>query len=390
VHYSSMIALPVILLIGAQPPSADAPRNGSPHVQHGMRLPRPVDPVERESRGFSLPRNADIILAEIDAAPDRMRAAPDDPAGWRAVRLNNEAVKRDRIDLISELEESGYAGPRLNDLLRQKLQDIRAVWSRAQFPADSFDGLRRDMMIRYRNTDLAIEAEADALLELVHITTLGGLRIHPADYQRLADLELRRKNSELGGLLLLEALHADKDAELRRTWHEWMVQNLGPEAMGRRYVIRQRSFGQPIQLEGEGLDGSKIDTAAWAGDVILVDFWGTWCVPCKEAMPELQRLQDRYEGKGLRIVGVLCDHELGKASRWLREKGYAWPHIVDRSLTPQTYDKHRIAVQYAVGGFPTLWIIDRRGILREEGDRENLEEQLRRYLEEPPAVVPTK
>jgi thiol-disulfide isomerase/thioredoxin len=145
----------------------------------------------------------------------------------------------------------------------------------------------------------------------------------------------------------------------------------------------KRSFGHPIKLEGEGLDGTRIDTGAWAGDVILVDFWGMWCVPCHEAMPELKRLEDKYKDKGLRVVGVFSDYQLEKGTAWLAEKGFTWPQIVDRTVTRDRYDKHRIAVQYAIGGFPTLWIIDRKGVLREEGDRDDLEEQLKGFLEEP-------
>src|SRR5262249_3094298 len=158
------------------------------------------------------------------------------------------------------LEEAGYNGPRLDELLRKKLQDIRETWSRAQFPVNSFDALRREIIARHKGKDIATEAEAERLLELVHFTTLNGMRVHPADYQKLADVELRRKGSELAGLLILEALHADKDPELRRTWHNWMADNLGTKSMGRRYVVRQRTFGHPIRLVGEGLDGSKIDT----------------------------------------------------------------------------------------------------------------------------------
>ena len=376
-HYLPVLCL--TLLPCLQPPTADPPAARP----YGMRLPRPVEAAERTARGFAPPRTAELILADIDAIPNRMLEGGDDQSKWRAIRLHNEEVRRDRIDLISELEESGYDGSRLDTLLSQKLLDIRDVWDRAQFPVDTYDRLRTEIIRGHKGKDIAVEAEFERLLELVHVATINDFRIHPDDYRKLADVELKRKDTELAGLLLLEALHTNKDPALRRTWHDWMLENLGPQAMGRRYVIRDRSFGHPIRLEGEGLDGAPIDTRAWAGDVILVDFWGTWCVPCKEAMPELKHLHDKYADKGLRVVGVLCDYQLDKAAAWLAENGFAWPQIIDRTITRERYDKHRIAVEYAIGGFPTLWIIDRSGVLREEGDREHLEEQLKPFLEEP-------
>lgn len=345
--------------------------------------PRPVNAAEREARGFSPPRDVGVILAELDNVPARMINPTDDPSTWAAARRVNDAIKRQRIDLISELEEAGYAGPRLHELLRQKLVDIRDVWPRDKFPASSFDELRKEIARRHANADVAVEAQAESLLELVYLITLNGFHVHPRDYEALANVEVKRKDSRMGGLLLLEALHFESDDEVRRKWHDWMIENLEPAAMGRRFVVRQRSFNHPVRLRGEGLDGSRIDTADWLGEVVLVDFWGTWCMPCLEAMPELQRLQEKHGDKGLRILGILCDNKFDKASTWLRKNGYAWPQLVDRSLTDETYDQHRIAVQYAIGGFPTLWIIDRQGVLRCEADRDDLEALVQGFLNEP-------
>src|SRR5688572_16549021 len=106
---------------------------------YAMRLPRPVDTAQRAASGFAPPRGPELVLTDIDSIPNRMLEGGDDQTKWRAIRLHNEDVKRDRIDLISELEETGYTGPRLTELLRRKLSDIRDVWNRAQFPVNSYE-----------------------------------------------------------------------------------------------------------------------------------------------------------------------------------------------------------------------------------------------------------
>jgi len=142
--------------------------------------------------------------------------------------------------------------------------------------------------------------------------------------------------------------------------------------------------GEPIRLQSQALRGGAIDTADLRGHVVLVDFWGTWCPPCLAGMRHLKEMERKYAGRGLRIVGVLADHELEKARRLVAENGYDWSQMIWPNASPEDFI-HPIAAEYAVGAFPTLWIIDRKGVLRERVDPEALEETLLRYLGEPGA-----
>ena len=57
------------------------------------------------------------------------------------------------------------------------------------------------------------------------------------------------------------------------------------------------------------LSGHKIDLAAYRGHVVLLNFWATWCSPCRAEMPELMKLQNKYQGQGLRIIGISLDDD---------------------------------------------------------------------------------
>jgi thiol-disulfide isomerase/thioredoxin len=355
--------------------------------RYGMELPRPVDAARREALGYPAPREASVILAEIDELAARMKPIAEVDDIWKQRQNEYLAMQRKRISCISELEEAGYAGERLPALLRTKLKDVVAVWPLDGTAATSYDQLRRDIVRCHPETPAAVQARADILMDYVHMVLRARMRVHPGDYEQLAAVELARKGEPEAGMLILEALVGERnkgaagDKALVKQWKDWLVEKLEPNTLGYRKVMRERSFGAAIRLAGTSLQGADLDTAAWRGDVILIDFWGMWCVPCREAMPHLKQMLDKYGARGLRVAGVLCDHELDKATKWLEQQGFTWPQFVDRTLAPPR-TMHPIAERYGIGGFPTLWIIDRKGVLREEVDRDELEQTVLRYLEE--------
>ncbi len=348
---------------------------------HGVVVPRPADRETREQLGFPPPREAREILAEIDAMSAEMRTISARDEVWKQRFREFRAMQRRRISLVSELEESGYEGARLTELLETKLEDIGQIYRSRGWPWASFGAARADMARRYDGTSIGARARAFDMLDRIHGLKHAGLRVHPDDYEKIGDIELQWKEDPDAGLLLLEALHGSDDVPLQRQWHNWILENLPPQTRGYRTVMRRRMFGEPIQLTGDALRGGTIDTADWRGEVILVDFWGMWCAPCIAAMPHLKEMEEKYADRGLRIVGVFVDHEFDRAREFVASRAYDWPQIIWEKSTPENYLEHPIAHKYAVGGFPTLWLIDRDGVLVEQVDRERLEETIVKYLD---------
>ena len=67
-----------------------------------------------------------------------------------------------------------------------------------------------------------------------------------------------------------------------------------------------------IALEGapfKALDGSPLDTAAWKGKVVVLNYWATWCIPCRQEIPEFNRMQADWAGKGVEVVGISMDED---------------------------------------------------------------------------------
>lgn len=104
------------------------------------------------------------------------------------------------------------------------------------------------------------------------------------------------------------------------------------------------------------LDGKTRSNTELSGKVVVVDFWATWCATCKETVPKLAELQEKYAGRGLTVVGISVDkgsaEKIKKAARKLGIN-YLVLHDKDNSL----------AGAFGFTGIPSLYVFDRSGSL---------------------------
>lgn len=91
--------------------------------------------------------------------------------------------------------------------------------------------------------------------------------------------------------------------------------------------------------------------------VVILDFWATWCDPCKEELPVFQELHRKYGHKGLAVVGIALDKGGAKDVKpFVKEKGLTYTMLVDPRLTLKS--------RYGIRLLPTTYVIDRSGIIR--------------------------
>src|SRR5256885_11228358 len=122
--------------------------------------------------------------------------------------------------------------------------------------------------------------------------------------------------------------------------------------------------GGPTQVVIKSLDGKDVTVAQYKGKVVLVNFWATWCEPCKIEIPELIQLQAKYEPKGFTILGVAMDDE-GKSvvAPFVEKKRY---DIGGGQQVPMNYPillgDDEIASKFGgLLGFPTTVLFDKNG-----------------------------
>ena len=102
------------------------------------------------------------------------------------------------------------------------------------------------------------------------------------------------------------------------------------------------------------LNGNRFDLAAEKGNVVLLNLWATWCVPCRYEIPELQKLHDRYASRGFKVIGVSIDESgVDSVKQFAEEEKITYPIALDA-------DGH-LANVLQTTVLPTSVVIDRNG-----------------------------
>ena len=128
------------------------------------------------------------------------------------------------------------------------------------------------------------------------------------------------------------------------------------------------------------LDGPALRLAEQRGQVVLVNFWASWCAPCKVEMPHLNRLADKYRDTGVVLLAVNVDDDPRKAAAEAKKLGINFPVLLD---TAKTASK-----AYQLQAMPTTVLVDRDGKVRHvhqgyrAGYEQTYDEQLRALVKE--------
>jgi peroxiredoxin len=126
--------------------------------------------------------------------------------------------------------------------------------------------------------------------------------------------------------------------------------------------------------------GGSVKLSALRGQVVMINFWASWCAPCRQEFPILDEMYRKYQPMGFTLVGVNVESETGDAERFLASMPVSFPVAFD--------SENSVSGQYGVSAMPTTLLVDRKGNVRwlhrayKPGDENEYLDQVRRLLRE--------
>jgi thiol-disulfide isomerase/thioredoxin len=210
-------------------------------------------------------------------------------------------------------------------------------------------------------------------------------------YLKTADPNNKKLGSTVGRVFIFNSIGADaplREAIAAAFPNKTVLAGIAAcKQQEKDAALNASLVNKPMVLAGTTPDGKPFTTADWKGKVILVDFWATWCGPCKASLPHVKELYQKYHSQGLEIVGVSNDTSKAALEKFLAaDPAMAWPDLFDaKAAAAEKWNP--ISAQFGIEAIPRMFLIDRNGICSTVMARQNMDTMIPKLLAETPKGV---
>ncbi len=194
------------------------------------------------------------------------------------------------------------------------------------------------------------------------------------------------KNKDIVGLIVMQTILLSQEADYQkiRKSFESYPGNVKKSKLGKyvnTLILTKGATeigGKAPNFIGTTPDGKKLSLTQAMGKVTIIDFWASWCRPCRMENPYVVEIYHKYHDQGLNIIGVSLDKNKEAWMRAIKDDGLQWQHVSSLKFWQEP-----IAKLYGVMSIPQTFIIDAKGIIRAKNlKRQELEKKIKELLEE--------
>ena len=280
--------------------------------------------------------------------------------------LENAAIHvNGHIDSLDDLQVAGSGSQRTYDTLQASLKDLNG----------QIDNLYGQYSAAHKNKDSAQQAILESRIDSLNVGKKGKIEAFIRSHQHSpVSLGEIVNMSYMGDYLRLNDLYGGLDKSLQAT-------PLGKAMAGRLDIMRRTSIGQKVMdftqndMEGRTVQFSGLNK----GHYVLLDFWASWCGPCRAENPNVLKAYNRFKSRNFEILGVSLDDNGTKWKEAVTKDGMPWMQVSDLKGW-----KNVVAQQYGIQAIPSNFLVDPNGIIIARDLRgTSLEKKLAEVLGDP-------
>ena len=360
---------PVIAPDGTEiAPVVESPASGSA-ANADPENPRDAndDGLPDDAHVFDIPAGDNATLLRFIAeAPGRMLSPDDEETGGQAIVLAAEKVLKNKptVEQRRAAAEAMFTWlERLDAYYVREASKVRTYWKSRLAEFEQIDDAdlaalvaRSRLLRRALDWNQLRPDERDEYLDQLP-DYFAGRRLDEDDLdlaQRLATSVLNA-GDRASAIVVYNQL-----AEILARSNQEEIAAEGAKLGGMAY--RLESLGQEIDFAATRLDGQPLDWESYRGQVVLIDFWATWCGPCLAELPHIRELYERYHQRGFDVIGVSVDRDQDALQAFVEKNKLPWA-VTFHTDEAELGLAQPLAVQFGVSTVPVALLVDQEGRL---------------------------